>query len=436
MPTDDPFFNSKSDDRTVIRPVPGGRKADIQRPPPQATAPPPPSISEAPLPRLGRLNPLERCASGLLALLAQLNNSRNHSDPNGLKNKIVGEIKRFQSDAIASNIDQETVFAARYVLCTALDETVLNTPWGTNSGWSQQSLLSSFHKEVSGGDRFFQLLKSFGENPSKNIYLLELMHLLLALGFQGRYRIAQNGKEKLIDIKEWLYQLIRKERGHKDQALSPHWQGVSDQRSPLMRYVPTWVFGTAGIALLAILFSILLFHLNSKSDPVFKQVFSIRTPVIEIPEPPPAPPILPPPVITLSTLLAEEISQNLVQVEEMTQQSRATIQGDNLFSSGKSIVNQQIIPLLNRIGESLNLLEGQVLITGHTDNDAISTARYPSNWHLSLARAEAVAEIIKQDLDQSDRIVIEGRADLEPVALNDTKQGKAKNRRVEILLIK
>lgn len=431
MTSDDPFFTpQQSDDRTIIRPIPGGKRSDLRysSPPPETNS----SISS--LPRLGRLNPLEKASSGLLALLTRLNTSQNQSDPVGLKNKIIKEIQQFQLNAQASGIDPDTISSSRYVLCTVLDEAVLSTPWGNSSGWSQQSLLSLFHKEVSGGERFFDLLKSLAQNPTKNRNLLELMYLCLALGFEGRYRIIENGKDKLISIREWLYRILQKERGIAETTLSPHWEGVTDRRNPLMRLIPLWVFGAIAAGLLAIMFSVFLFKLNNDSDPVFRQISSIKpakTEVIEAePEPLPATPL------SLSILLANEITQNLVKVIESPQQGTITIQGDNLFSSGSSAVNQNIIPLLNRIAESLNQLQGQVVITGHSDNVPIRSARYPSNWHLSKARAEAVADVIRQKLFTPDRIVIEGKSDLEPVASNETPEGRSKNRRVVITLLK
>ncbi len=145
---------------------------------------------------------------------------------------------------------------------------------------------------------------------------------------------------------------------------------------------------------------------------------------------------MPEPKLSLTVLLANEIGQNLVKVIESSKQGTITIQGDNLFSSGSSAINQNIIPLLNRISESLNQLQGQVVITGHSDNVPIQNARYPSNWHLSKARAEAVADVIRKKLLNPDRIVIEGKSDLEPVASNETPEGRAKNRRVVITLLK
>jgi type VI secretion system protein ImpK len=431
MTSDDPFFTPKqSNDRTIIRPKPGGKRSDLRY-----SSPPPESDSSIySLPRLGHLNPLEKASSGLLALLTRLNTSKNQSDPVGLKNKIIKEIQQFQLNAQASDIDPDTISSSRYILCTVLDEAVLSTPWGNSSGWAQQSLLSLFHKEVSGGERFFDLLKSLAQNPTKNRNLLELMYLCLALGFEGRYRLIENGKNKLISIREWLYRILQKERGIAETTLSPHWQGVTDRRNPLMRLIPLWVFGAIAASLLAIMFSVFLFKLNNDSDPVFRQISSIQPVKTEVIETQPEP--LPEPKFSLTFLLANEISQNLVKVIESTQQGTITIQGDNLFSSGSSVVNQNIIPLLNRIAESLNQLQGQVVITGHSDNVPIRSARYPSNWHLSKARAETVADVIRQKLFTPDRIVIEGKSDLEPVASNKTPEGRSKNRRVVITLLK
>lgn len=434
MNADDPFALSKSDDRTVIRPVPGGTRADLLRQPPSDGQL---KSSKGPLPQWGHLNPLESAASRLLALLTQLNHCPTHPDPPGLKKRLSQEIRVFQETAQARGIDQNTVYTARYVLCTVLDEAVLKTPWGNDTGWAQQSLLSTFHKEVSGGERFFQLLSSLGQNPHKNRDLLELMHLCLALGFEGRYRIVERGKDKLARIREWLYQVIQKERGMSERELSLHWQGVTDRRNPLMQVVPLWVFGAVAAGLLTMLFNVFLFQLNRLSDPVFQQVSAIQPPAIEVAEetPPPAPIDPPQPEVTLSMLLADEIRNNQVKVDESSVRSTVTVQEKSLFGSGSATINHPLIPLLHRIGESLNQLPGQVLITGHTDSTPIRSTRYPSNWHLSKARAQAVADVIKQDLDEPTRTAAEGRADLEPVAPNDTPTGRAKNRRVEIILL-
>lgn len=433
MTAEDPFFTPQSDDRTIIRPVPGGKRSDIKASPVVRASIP--NTNKA-LPTLGQLNPLEKAASGLLALLTQINGSQNQSDPESLKNKIIHEIKQFESLAEAEDVDSQTISSARYVMCTVLDEAVLSTPWGSNSDWAQHSLLSIFHKEVSGGERFFHLLKSLAQNAGKNRGLLEVMYLCLALGFEGRYRIVEGGKNKLSNIKEWLYQILQQERGTVENVLSLHWEGVTDQRNPLARFVPLWVFGAVAVGLLALMFSGFLFQLNRESDPVFRQIYTLNPPVPEISQFEPEPIYTPIPELTLSRLLLNEIEQKQLKVTELAQRSIVIIQGDNLFGSGSTTVKKSITPLLHKIAEALNELPGQVLITGHSDNVPIRSSRYPSNWHLSKARAEAVNKLIKQNLTDQERTVIEGRSDLDPIAPNSTRAGRAKNRRVEVMLLK
>ena len=76
-----------------------------------------------------------------------------------------------------------------------------------------------------------------------------------------------------------------------------------------------------------------------------------------------------------------------------------------------------------------------MLVTGFTDSTPIQTARFPSNWHLSQARAEAVRNMIDPRLTTRNRIRAEGRAEADPVAPNDTPANRAQNRRVVVTLL-
>ena len=88
---------------------------------------------------------------------------------------------------------------------------------------------------------------------------------------------------------------------------------------------------------------------------------------------------------------------------------------------------------LDKVGNALASLPGPVLISGHTDSIPIRTARFPSNWHLSRDRAEAVKTYLSNTVSPR-RMQAEGRADTETVASNETPEGRADNRRVEINL--
>lgn len=453
MNKDDPFGHSPPD-HTIVMPTPG---LGVESPKPVAdpvarSARPGPGAAggryQAPeLPTKGGLNPLENAAAPLLALLGYLRDLPDYSDVEGLWQRVGADIQTFESRARALGVGEETIRAARYVLCTALDEIVLNTPWGSNSSWSQQSLLSRFHNEVWGGEQFFRLLDRFQQNPGANLDLLELMYICLALGFQGRYRVMGDGHHQLEQLREGLYRTIRRQRGEFERSLSPRWEGIVDRRNPLVRYVPMWVMVASAALLVLALFIGFSFTLNQASNPVFLRLHALEGDESTLPtriayRPPPravsATPNVPgaPPPATLTELLAAEISQGLVAVDEDDQQATVTMRGSGLFRSGSARLGDNYLPLMSGVAYALGQIPGRVLVTGHTDNVPIFTPRFPSNWHLSQARAETVATLLANASNQPERFSSEGRADTEPLVANDSKSTRAQNRRVEITLLK
>jgi len=451
---------SDDGDKTIIKPRPGKRRPQSENKPslrpaapvprkPAPTAAPrsvdsdrtnlrgsAPSRNAAPLARSG-LNPLLAAASPLLALVPQLRNSVNSPDISALRRYILQEIKNFETGAADAGVKRETVSSSRYILCTTLDEMVLNTPWGSRSAWAGQSLLSALHKEASGGDRFYQLLKGYLKAPRQHLEQLELMYYCLALGFQGRFRVMPDGRNRLETVRERLAQAIRKYRGQPEHELAPRWQGVTDRRNPLIRYVPLWVLSALVLVVLLLTFIGFSFSLNTKSDPVLTQLYAIgdgALPVLERTPPPPAP--LPPQAISLKKLLQAEIDQRLVTVREDTRIGHITIRGDTLFGSGSATVSRNYRDLLSRIGATLNQVPGKITVAGHTDAIPIRTVRFPSNWHLSKARADSVVKILSTVVTGERPIGSEGRGASQPVAPNDSAANRARNRRVEITLLK
>jgi type VI secretion system protein ImpK len=161
---------------------------------------------------------------------------------------------------------------------------------------------------------------------------------------------------------------------------------------------------------------------------VFSGIQAIRVATAAPPPPKPAP------RPRLAPFLATEISQGLVGVRDDEGRSTVTLRGDRLFAPGSASIAPEFEPLIARIGEALNGVPGKVLVTGHTDNQPIRTARFPSNWHLSEERARSVAQQLAAVVPAA-RLSAEGRADGEPIASNDTPADRARNRRVEITLI-
>ena len=92
------------------------------------------------------------------------------------------------------------------------------------------------------------------------------------------------------------------------------------------------------------------------------------------------------------------------------------------------------LPLLERIAAALRSESGSLQVIDYTDNQPVRTVRFPSNFQLSVARANAVRAIIARDVGDPARVSAEGRADADPIASNATAEGREQNRRIEIVL--
>jgi chemotaxis protein MotB len=107
-----------------------------------------------------------------------------------------------------------------------------------------------------------------------------------------------------------------------------------------------------------------------------------------------------------------------------------------LFASGQAELNQNAITSLAEIASSLKLLEGEIIVEGHTDNVPIHGGRFKSNWELSAARAFSVIEALNKGGVPEERMAAWGFGENRPLAGNDDEAGRAKNRRIEILVNK
>ncbi|MBI3897474.1 MAG: DotU family type VI secretion system protein [Gammaproteobacteria bacterium] len=421
---DDPFALTDAD-HTIMIPTPGRRASTRAPMPTSRTAT---HVYSEPVPLTGGLNALVTAANPLLALVPQLRATSMHPDPAALRDHLAQNIKTFEARAKAAGIPVENVIAARYALCTLLDETVASTPWGGSGAWARQSLLVMFHNETWGGEKFFVLLSKLAEKPAPNQQLLELLYICLALGFEGRYRAIDGGRAQLETVRERLARLLRKVQGDYERDLSPRWRSTAVLKRTVLRIVPFWMIVAASAVILFGIYLGFLFSLNRNSDPVFAQIQAIRVAMPMLPKS--TTPIAKP---RLAALLAEEIKQGLVEVHEDEMRSVVTLGSDELFAPGSATISRSHVPLIARIGTALNNVPGHVQITGHTDSQPIRSARFPSNWHLSQERARLVLQLLTAKVP-SERLSAEGRADADPVAPNDSPANRARNRRVEIIL--
>lgn len=224
------------------------------------------------------LNPLVNAASTLIAVFEKTRQSMSHPDVAGLHQRLANEIRDFEVRAREQGVRQEVVLSARYLMCTILDEAVLNTPWGSDSAWGQRSLLAVFHSETSGGEKCFLVLDRMRQNPAENLDILELFYICLSLGFEGKYRMVDRGRDQLDQIREELFSTIRRHRGEYERGLSPRWQGLGNTRNALTEYVPMWVAASVVAAVLFTSYSGFRYWLHSSATPVAEQLSVIAEP--------------------------------------------------------------------------------------------------------------------------------------------------------------
>jgi chemotaxis protein MotB len=113
------------------------------------------------------------------------------------------------------------------------------------------------------------------------------------------------------------------------------------------------------------------------------------------------------------------------------------IQEKGSFKSGSASLDPEFFEVMDKITAVLKDRSGKIVVAGHTDNIPIRTGRFRSNWELSSARAVTVlhAMLRNPEIDEN-RVLVEGHADTVPLVENDTRENRAKNRRVELIVIK
>ncbi|MEL6478034.1 MAG: type IVB secretion system protein IcmH/DotU [Pseudomonadota bacterium] len=433
--------------RTVFSPMPGGQ--------------PPPGIS--PLPRTSELGALEAessrpgvnrlvdAAADLFDLVVYLRSQNTPVEIGPLREKAIALIDQFERRALSENEEANVVATARYAIAATIDDQVMSRPWGLDSGWQQRKIVDVLYGEVIGGEKFFEYLEAARKNPARFQHLIEFFYICLSLGFRGRYRRDRSsGGDGLEKHRKAAFATIEQQRGGAfADRLALRWRGVDTTRRPVRDLLPTWLLAALSAAMVAGLFVLFLYLMADHTAESEARVAALppgtvdgqRVPVriarLAAPTPPPEIKLKPPRLERVRTFLEPEIEEGLVEVFEDAGEVRIRLIGDGMFRSAEIDVLPRYLDVLERVAAALNDEPGDVVIEGHTDSiQPRKTAKYPTNQILSKARAEAVRDIILPSLAEPGRVTIEGYGATRAIAGNDTREDRARNRRVELLLIR
>jgi type VI secretion system protein ImpK len=427
----------------------------------------PPETIQANLSALGGLNPLIAMANPILGAVPQIRRALTHPDPAGLRASLRDQIESLQTSAMSADVPDAVVATAVYALCALLDESAAATPWG--GAWKDNGLLKELCGEAGGGEGFFTRLDAItaaqsAENADQ-ADLLEFFDVCLALGFEGRYRNAEGGRQSLNQIRGGLYEIIARRRP-RPAELSERWRSataeaaaapalqmaaqVSAQISALQaagahpedtlppikpsllsrisrRAVWSGVAGLVGAAIVFYLLAMRLLEDESKSTLAYRPKAKVAqtAPAAVQPAATRAP-------LPAGAALAKALEGEPVTVTQDAGGVVLALRHERQFAPGSARPAPELRPLLQKIATALDRAPGSIVVTGHAD--ASPTRRYASNLELSASRAQEIARIMAPKLADPKRLVAEGIGESQPVAPNDTDTNRAKNRRMTIVL--
>ena len=139
----------------------------------------------------------------------------------------------------------------------------------------------------------------------------------------------------------------------------------------------------------------------------------------------------------LRMALKEEIDKGSVSIQTEGMKVIVHIMENASFDSGYADLRPEFMPVLEEIAELIDNNSGEVTVSGHTDNVPIRNDKFRSNWDLSTSRAVSVAhQLLRLSSVDAERVIVTGHADTRPRASNDTPEDRAKNRRVDISIVR
>lgn len=394
-------------------------------------------------------NPLIRAATPVLMFLGDLRLIPVEIQRASLADLLARGVQDFEIRVAEAGVAAEDGRIAKFVLCETADDIIGNLPGMDVDEWGAQGMMARFFQAGSAGAGFFLALNKALGDPEAHQDLLGLMHACLCLGFEGQYRGAARQDGGLDRVRQDVYETLLYFKTDEAGELSPRWQGMTAAMARPRRPLPLWSVAAAAFALVVAVFFVLRTLITDQGDALAGELLALNpstpiaiervgtvAPVEEVPAQEMAAPIVQPAQIErIRERLAKDIEGGGLAVTGKGDFIAIEISNTLLFGSGKAEVKPEFEALGARIAAALDPERGPIRIVGHTDNvKPRRTSAFKSNYDLSVARGKAVEKALSPGIADPSRISVEGKGEDEPVADNATADGRAKNRRVDVVI--
>lgn len=389
----------------------------------------------------GPSNPLVAAAANLLILLGRLRTGLVEMQAGPLIDHVTREIDQFERNALASGVPGDDARDAKYALCATADDIVQNLPGADRGMWLEYAMIARFFGERSSGVGFFQKMDEAMKAPGQRYNLLELMLICLSLGFEGQYRAMPNGVVELSRIRMAIYETLRRINPRPDDDIAVHWTAVPMNGKRRRSGIPLWIVVGLGALMIVALFATFSTLLTREGAQTQDQILGLhrgkqpiaieRTQPVERPYVAPASTRL----LRMRDALAEEIAAGKIEVDKVNEWIFVRVADYLYFQSASADLSPEFDELARSIGQTIEQESGPIRVVGHTDSIPPSgRGRYKTNEQLSVARAQSVADVVSLQISDKGRLSVEGKGATEPVADNSTAEGRAGNRRVEVMV--
>ena len=221
-------------------------------------------------------NPLVVAAGPLLDLLGRLKNAMTQASFTALQSSIAREIDNFEAAATQAGAYQNHLRDAKYALCAMADDIVQNQPGEDRAVWTEDPMLGRYFGERIGGTQFFANLQEAMKNPGANYDLLELYYTCLSLGFEGMHRASPTGQAAVQACRNDVYQALRNTQRGGGWLLSPNWKGMEIGRRSVGMQIPFWAVAALAAMLMTGAFFALRFLLGEHANELSAEIREVH----------------------------------------------------------------------------------------------------------------------------------------------------------------